>query len=141
MEALATAAGGRASQGRHISGAQYRGGRRSGGATERRVASSHTGSSGHPPGVPAAEKGERASRSRGEERLSVGPPLQARRCRGQSIAVARRVLRYFVDTEHTDDGARFELISIAVVCEDGREYYAAVKGYDGSAVMSPPPQY
>jgi hypothetical protein len=39
----------------------------------------------------------------------------------------RRLLRYFVDTEHTDDGERFELISIAVVCEDGREYYAAVK--------------
>lgn len=35
-------------------------------------------------------------------------------------------MRYFVDTEHTDDGERFELISIAVVCEDGREYYAAV---------------
>ena len=43
-------------------------------------------------------------------------------------------MKYVVDTEHTDDGARFELISIAVVCEDGREYYAAVKGYDGSAV-------
>lgn len=43
-------------------------------------------------------------------------------------------MRYFLDTEHTDDGERFELISIAVVCEDGREYYAAVEGYDGSAV-------
>lgn len=43
-------------------------------------------------------------------------------------------MRYFLDTEHTDDGKRFELISIAVVCEDGREYYAAVDGYDGSAV-------
>jgi len=40
-------------------------------------------------------------------------------------------LRYFVDTEHTDDGERFELISIAVVCEDGCEYYAAVEGYGG----------
>ena len=43
-------------------------------------------------------------------------------------------MRYFVDTEHTDDGERFELISIAIVCEDGREYYAAVDGYDPSAV-------
>lgn len=43
-------------------------------------------------------------------------------------------MRYFVDTEHTDDGERFDLISIAVVCEDGREYYAAVEGYDPSAV-------
>lgn len=43
-------------------------------------------------------------------------------------------MRYFLDTEHTDDGARFELISIAVVTEDGREYYAAVEGYDQSAV-------
>ena len=45
-------------------------------------------------------------------------------------------LKYFLDTEHTDDGERFELISIAVVCEDGREYYAAVDGYDGAAVTS-----
>lgn len=43
-------------------------------------------------------------------------------------------MRYFLDTEHTDDGERFELISIAVVCEDGREYYAAVEGYDDAAV-------
>jgi hypothetical protein len=43
-------------------------------------------------------------------------------------------VRYFLDTEHTDDGDRFELISIAVVCEDGREYYAAVEGYDDAAV-------
>jgi len=44
--------------------------------------------------------------------------------------ILRRALRYFLDTEHTDDGERFELISIAVVCEDGREYYAAVEGYE-----------
>ena len=43
-------------------------------------------------------------------------------------------LNYFLDTEHTDDGKRFELVSIAVVCEDGREYYAAVEGYDVAAV-------
>jgi hypothetical protein len=54
--------------------------------------------------------------------------------RGLRISVMRRAMRYFVDTEHTDNGEYFELISIAVVCEDGREYYAAVEGYDGSAV-------
>lgn len=43
-------------------------------------------------------------------------------------------MRYFLDTEHTDNGVRFELISIAVVSEDGREYYAAVEGFDDSAV-------
>jgi 3' exoribonuclease, RNase T-like len=43
-------------------------------------------------------------------------------------------LRYFLDTEHTDDGERFELISIAIVSDNGREYYAAVDGYDDAAV-------
>jgi hypothetical protein len=43
-------------------------------------------------------------------------------------------MRYFLDTEHTDDGERFELISIAIVSDDGREYYAAVDGFDTSAV-------
>ena len=43
-------------------------------------------------------------------------------------------MRYFLDTEHTDDGERFELISIAVVSEDGREYYAAVNDYDSAPV-------
>lgn len=43
-------------------------------------------------------------------------------------------MRYFIDTERTDNGERFELLSIAVVCEDGREYYAAVEGFDPSAV-------
>lgn len=43
-------------------------------------------------------------------------------------------MRYFLDTEHTDDGERFELISIAVVSEDGREYYAVVEGHSAAAV-------
>lgn len=43
-------------------------------------------------------------------------------------------MRYFLDTEHADDGERFELISIAVVSDDGREYYAAVDGFDSAAV-------
>lgn len=46
----------------------------------------------------------------------------------------RSTMRYYVDTEHTDDGERFELISIAVVSKDGREYYAAVEGFDTAAV-------
>ncbi|MEX2393324.1 MAG: 3'-5' exoribonuclease [Actinomycetota bacterium] len=43
-------------------------------------------------------------------------------------------MRYFMDTEYTDDGERFELISIALVSDDGREYYAAVEGFDRAAV-------
>jgi 3' exoribonuclease, RNase T-like len=33
-------------------------------------------------------------------------------------------VRYFYDTEFIDDGYNIELISIGVVAEDGREYYA-----------------
>jgi hypothetical protein len=33
-------------------------------------------------------------------------------------------VRYFYDTEFIDDGYSIELISIGVVAEDGREYYA-----------------
>ena len=33
-------------------------------------------------------------------------------------------MRYFYDTEFIDDGYTIELISIGVVAEDGREYYA-----------------
>jgi hypothetical protein len=33
-------------------------------------------------------------------------------------------VRYFYDTEFIDDGYTIELISIGVVAEDGREYYA-----------------
>lgn len=64
------------------------------------------------------------------------PPSARSTATRQAEPLARRggSLRYFVDTEHTDNGERFELISIAVVCEDGREYYAAVRDYDNSAV-------
>lgn len=34
------------------------------------------------------------------------------------------VTRYFYDTEFIDDGVTIELISIGIVCDDGREYYA-----------------
>lgn len=33
-------------------------------------------------------------------------------------------MRYFLDTEFIDDGSTIELISIGVVCEDGRLFYA-----------------
>lgn len=33
-------------------------------------------------------------------------------------------MRYYVDTEFIDDGHTIDLISIGIVCEDGREYYA-----------------
>lgn len=32
-------------------------------------------------------------------------------------------MKYFLDTEFFEDGKRIELISIGVVCEDGREFY------------------
>lgn len=33
-------------------------------------------------------------------------------------------MRYFFDTEFIEDGDRLTLLSIGVVCEDGREFYA-----------------
>ena len=33
-------------------------------------------------------------------------------------------MKYFYDTEFIEDGKTIDLISIAIVCEDGREYYA-----------------
>jgi hypothetical protein len=33
-------------------------------------------------------------------------------------------VRYFYDTEFLEDGKTIELISIGIICEDGREYYA-----------------
>lgn len=32
-------------------------------------------------------------------------------------------MRYFYDTEFLEDGSTIDLISIGIVCEDGREYY------------------
>ena len=39
-------------------------------------------------------------------------------------------MRYFYDTEFIDDGYNIELISIGVVAEDGREYYAVSTEFD-----------
>ena len=33
-------------------------------------------------------------------------------------------MKYFLDTEFIEDGKTIDLISIGIVCEDGREYYA-----------------
>lgn len=39
-------------------------------------------------------------------------------------------MRYWFDTEFHDDGERIALVSIGVVAEDGREYYAVSADYD-----------
>lgn len=39
-------------------------------------------------------------------------------------------MRYFYDTEFIDDGRTIELISIGMVSEDGREYYAVSTDFD-----------
>lgn len=39
-------------------------------------------------------------------------------------------MRYWFDTEFHDDGRHIALISIGVVAEDGREYYAVSADYD-----------
>lgn len=41
--------------------------------------------------------------------------------------------RWFLDTEFNEDGRTIDLISIALVCEDGRYYYAHSDGYNPSA--------
>lgn len=38
--------------------------------------------------------------------------------------------RFFLDTEFDEDGKTIELISIGVVCEDGRSYYAVSREFD-----------
>lgn len=41
-------------------------------------------------------------------------------------------LKYFFDTEFIEDGKTIDLVSIGVVCEDGREFYAEVNDVDWS---------
>jgi hypothetical protein len=41
-------------------------------------------------------------------------------------------MRYFFDTEFIEDGKTIDLISIGIVAEDGREFYAEVAGFDYS---------
>ncbi|AWB85106.1 polyadenylate-specific 3'-exoribonuclease AS [Corynebacterium liangguodongii] len=39
-------------------------------------------------------------------------------------------MRYFYDTEFLEDGVTIELVSIGIVTEDGREYYAVSTEFD-----------
>lgn len=39
-------------------------------------------------------------------------------------------MKYFLDTEFLDDGKKLDLISIAIVSEEGREFYAEVDPMD-----------
>jgi hypothetical protein len=39
-------------------------------------------------------------------------------------------VKYFYDTEFKEDGKTIDLISIGIVCEDGREYYAVSNEFD-----------
>jgi hypothetical protein len=39
-------------------------------------------------------------------------------------------MRFFIDTEFVEDGKTIDLISIGIVAEDGREYYAVSAEYD-----------
>lgn len=41
-------------------------------------------------------------------------------------------MRYFYDAEFIEDGVTIELISIGIVAEDGREYYAVSTGFDST---------
>lgn len=41
-------------------------------------------------------------------------------------------MRYFLDTEFIEDGKTIDLISIGIVSEDGREYYAISTEFDES---------
>lgn len=41
-------------------------------------------------------------------------------------------MRYFYDTEFIEDGATIELVSIGIVAEDGREYYAVSTDFDSA---------
>lgn len=41
-----------------------------------------------------------------------------------------KITRYFIDTEFIEDGRTIDLISIGIVAEDGREYYAINRDCD-----------
>lgn len=45
-------------------------------------------------------------------------------CLEVSLFILRGNMRYWLDTEFIEDGHTIELISIGIVAEDGREYYA-----------------
>lgn len=39
-------------------------------------------------------------------------------------------MKYFIDTEFIEDGKTIDLISIGIVCENGRDYYAVSNEFD-----------
>ena len=43
-------------------------------------------------------------------------------------------MKFFLDTEFIEDGRTIDLLSIAIVCEDGREYYAEPAEADRQAL-------
>jgi len=43
-------------------------------------------------------------------------------------------MNYYLDTEFYEDGERIHLISIGIVCEDGRELYLESRAFDWSIV-------
>lgn len=45
-------------------------------------------------------------------------------------------MRFFYDTEFIEDGHTIDLVSIAIVAEDGREYYAISSEFDASKANS-----
>jgi hypothetical protein len=46
------------------------------------------------------------------------------------------IVKYAYDTEFCEDGTKIDLISIGIVCEDGREYYAENVDCDFNAVVN-----
>lgn len=46
--------------------------------------------------------------------------------------------KYFYDTEFIDNGSTIELISIGIVCQDGREYYAVNSDFNLKQITDEP---
>ena len=57
--------------------------------------------------------------------MFCGNPLRA----GKVIGV---IMRFWIDTEFIETGKTIDLVSIGIVAEDGREYYAVSKEFDPS---------
>lgn len=47
-------------------------------------------------------------------------------------------MKYFFDTEFHEDGRTIDLISIGIVAEDGREYYAINRECDFDRIWQEP---
>lgn len=56
---------------------------------------------------------------------STGPGIA-----GAATPAAAHPARYFYDCEFIEDGRTIDLISIGIVCDDGREYYAVSSEFD-----------